>query len=171
MAAHELEMQMQIMSVPPPGAPQPLMQPPPGMLIMQQQQQSSGINQLPSTTLQPPPSLPSALQQSWSVDLSSLDESNDLPSLMGARIDRPDDEPPANDDPEKSPEVLVLPKALEDVFAFKDQLADELGRTDGEIPFDAMPSFIDGRLDGLGAIRAAGVISGNIFLFISRLFF
>lgn len=162
MAAHELEMQMQIMSVPPPGAH--LSMQPPGMLIMQQQQQQSlGVNQLQSTTLQPPPSLPSGLQQSWPSDLSTLEESNDLPSLMGVQINRPGEER-QNEDHEKSPEVLVLPKALEDVFAFKDQLADELGRTDGEIPFDLMPSFIDNRLDGLGAIRAAGVISGNIFV-------
>lgn len=162
MAAHELEMQMQIMSVPPPGAH--LSMQPPGMLIMQQQQQQSlGVNQLQSTTLQPPPSLPSGLQQSWPSDLSTLEESNDLPSLMGVQINRPGEER-QNEDHEKSPEVLVLPKALEDVFAFKDQLADELGRTDGEIPFDSMPSFIDNRLDGLGAIRAAGVISGNIFV-------
>lgn len=161
-AAHELERQIQIMSVPPPGA-QSLMQPPPGMLIMQQQQQlTSGVNQLQSTTLQPPPSLPTGLQQqSWSADLPPVGESNDLPSLMAVQINRPEDETQNEEPPEKPSEVLVLPKALEDVFAFKDQLADELGRTDGEIPFDAMPGFGDNRLDGLSAIRSAGVISGK----------
>lgn len=55
----------------------------------------------------------------------------------------------------KTDGVLVLPKALEDVFAFKDQLADQLGRTDGEIPAEA------GRPDGVPNRAHAGVISGE----------
>lgn len=47
---------------------------------------------------------------------------------MSVKVDKPDEIKA------KKPSELVLPKALEDVLAFKDQLADELGRTDGELP-------------------------------------
>lgn len=52
---------------------------------------------------------------------------------MSIKLDKPDDMK------SKSPSEVVLPKALEDVFAFKDQLAGELGRKDGEIPVDERP--------------------------------
>lgn len=53
--------------------------------------------------------------------------------------------------------AVVLPKALEDVFAFKDQLADQLGRTDGEMPAEV------GRPDEMSMPKAnAGVISGEL---------
>lgn len=180
MAAHELEMQMQIMSVPPPGAQNQTpgvlntpvgnmqMMPPPGLSMMPPPNSAQTQSMLPqSSTLQPPPGLQSVLQPNWPEELSAIDGEGELPSLMSVRIDRPDEQNPTDDKHESGvAEVLVLPKALEDVFAFKDQLADELGRVDGEIPIDITPNFVENRLDGLGAIKAAGVISGECFFFI-----
>lgn len=54
----------------------------------------------------------------------------ELPSLMSMKVDKPEDI-------KSLPNEVILPKALEDVFAFKDQLAGELGRKDGELPIDS----------------------------------
>lgn len=173
MAAHEMEMQMQIMSVPPPGSqpqapgvlhtpatvPPPLL-PPLGLSMLPPTNQMLAPPQQAST-LQPPPGLPPGLQSAnWPDELDG--ETTDLPTLMGVRVEPPEDEQTSDDKNDSSvSEVLVLPKALEDVFAFKDQLADELGRADGEIPIDTTTNYVEHRLDALGAIKAAGVISGK----------
>lgn len=123
MAEHEIEMMHQMMSVPPGVTPNlpPRAMPPPNVL----------------TSVPPPPLLPTlppmnpVPNPNWSDDLPSTDNgnsnANELPSLMSMKVDKPDDMK------SKSPSDVVLPKALEDVFAFKDQLAGELGRTDGEL--------------------------------------
>ncbi|KAG4076317.1 hypothetical protein HA402_005760 [Bradysia odoriphaga] len=121
MAEHEIEMMHQMMSVPPPN--------PPGV----------SSNLPPPRAMPPPPLLPTLPpinampNPNWSDDIPvSTDNgnANELPSLMSMKVDKPDDMK------SKSPSEVVLPKALEDVFAFKDQLAGELGRTDGELPID-----------------------------------
>lgn len=66
--------------------------------------------------------------QNWSDEVDKGISS--LPPLMSVKVDRPEDTK------SKASAEVVLPKALEDVFAFKDQLAGELGRKDGEIPVD-----------------------------------
>ncbi len=138
MAEHEIEMMHQMMSVPPnpPGVTPSLPPPPPTRVVMP----PPNVN----TSVPPPPLLPTlppinAMQNpNWSDDLPSTDNgnsnANELPSLMSMKVDKPDDMK------NKSPSEVILPKALEDVFAFKDQLAGELGRTDGEleIPIDVM---------------------------------
>lgn len=74
-------------------------------------------------------------QSTWPED-STVDNNSGggnadhLPSLMSMKVDKPDEMK------NKITGDVVLPKALEDVFAFKDQLAGELGRKDGEIPSD-----------------------------------
>lgn len=133
MAEHEIEMMHQMMSVPP-GPPNPpgVTVPPVGPPTMSMP--PPNVN----TSVPPPPLLPTlppinAMQNpNWSDDLSPTDNGNlnELPSLMSMKVDKPDDMK------NKSPSEVVLPKALEDVFAFKDQLAGELGRTDGELPVD-----------------------------------
>lgn len=79
------------------------------------------------TSLQPPPGLN---VPNW-MDESQEKQPPALPSLMSVKVDKPDDLK------NKGNSELILPKALEDVFAFKDQLAGELGRKDGEIPIDS----------------------------------
>lgn len=129
MAEHEIEMMHQMMSVPP-GPPNPPgvspNHPPPGP-----PPNRPNVN----TSLPPPPLLPTlpainAMQNTNWGDDSDNGNPNELPSLMSMKVDKPDDMK------SKSPSEVVLPKALEDVFAFKDQLAGELGRTDGELPVD-----------------------------------
>lgn len=132
MAAHELEMQRQMMSVPPVNMPGGnLAVPPPGMPPPNMPPPNLNTSMLPPPNLQPPPAPPSQQQQqqNWADDINN-DSSNDLPSLMSMKVDKPDDMK------NKNPSEVILPKALEDVFAFKDQLTGELGRKDGEIPID-----------------------------------
>lgn len=64
-------------------------------------------------------------QNQWTDE---VDKAHNLPSLMSVKVDKPEDIKPT-----KNTAELILPKALEDVFAFKDQLAGEMGRRDGEI--------------------------------------
>lgn len=137
MAEHEMEMMHQMMSVPP-GPPAPGVSPnhPPPGPPPNRSMPPPNVN----TSVPPPPLLPTlppinAMQNpNWGDDLSPSDNgnsnANELPSLMSMKVDKPDDMK------SKSPSEVVLPKALEDVFAFKDQLAGELGRTDGELPVD-----------------------------------
>lgn len=54
-----------------------------------------------------------------------------LPPLMSVKVDKPD-EMKTN----KATGELILPKALEDVLKFKDQLAGEMGRVDGEVDIE-----------------------------------
>lgn len=163
MAEHEAEMQRQMMSVPPgtqmmngpppnigmhqpnipgnangnapnfhPGNMPPMMQPPmmPPHNMMPAMSGGHNANALPPGDGMPPNFNGQQNEPDWTQD--EVDKSaHSLPSLMSVKVDRPDDLK-AN----KASENLVLPKALEDVFAFKDQLADELGRADGEIPID-----------------------------------
>lgn len=96
----------------------------------------SHINQLSDSVIDLAPSNFSGLndRSNWTQD--EVDKSsNNLPSLMSVKVDKPDDMKIS-----KNPCELILPKALEDVFAYKDQLADELGRIDGEIPVDVEKS-------------------------------
>lgn len=184
MAVHEMEMQRQILSVPPMDFPPPgIHAPPPGMpppnmhqlpppniiqqtseppsappsLIVQQQQQQQQMSMPPMSLLlneqleqelQHQMQIQQQLQQQqhkmhqlqkpqqspWPED-PIIDGNDHLPSLMSMKVNKPDDMIR-----NKSPSDVVLPKALEDVFAFKDQLADKLGRKDGEIAVDERPS-------------------------------
>lgn len=120
MAEHEKEMQRQMMSVPPIGVPNSMSVPPPGM----------GAPSGPPPSLM---SLPTQQNPNWLPDDANENVSNELPSLMAMKVDKPDDVTGSKSPTSNS---VVLPKALEDVFAFKDQLTDELGRKDGEIPVD-----------------------------------
>lgn len=133
MAEHEMEMTRQMMSVPP-GPPNP-----PGVSTNLPPPGPPTTRVLPppnvNTSVPPPPllpTLPPMQNPNWGDDLSPTDNgnANELPSLMSMKVDKPDDMK------NKSPSEVILPKALEDVFAFKDQLAGELGRTDGELPID-----------------------------------
>uniref|UniRef100_A0A336KXN9 CSON001151 protein n=1 Tax=Culicoides sonorensis TaxID=179676 RepID=A0A336KXN9_CULSO len=82
---------------PPPMMPNPMMQGPPP----------------PGSLMQgPPPGIPPPTNAN----------PNEIPSLMSLNVGRPGEE---NAPPKKDP--LVLPKAIEDVLAFKDQLANEIG--------------------------------------------
>ena len=154
MAAHELEMQRQIMSVPPmnlpppgsnapPAAPTttnvpPLGMPPSGMLppgIPPPGMPPPGMPPagMPPPNMAPPNMPPPNWHQDESHNIQNTENgigSLELPSLMSMKLDKPDDMK------NKSPSEVILPKALEDVFAFKDQLAGELGRADGEVPVD-----------------------------------
>lgn len=146
LAEHEVEMQRQMMSVPtntvppgippashppnfgPPGTlpPPPVVQPnnmPPPNTAQSHIEPPPGHG--PPSSLQPPPGL------NWIEDTPQDKQQQTLPSLMSVKVDKPDDLK------NKGNNELVLPKALEDVFAFKDQLAGELGRKDGEIPIDS----------------------------------
>lgn len=111
MAEHEAEMQRQMLSVPPMNAPgtESLGLPP-----------NSNLTSAPPAMVPPP-----SFNPNWTDE---VDKANSLQPLMSVKVDKPED------DDNKQNEEVVLPKALEDVFAFKDQLADELGRKDGEIP-------------------------------------
>lgn len=152
MAEHEAEMQRQMMSVPAPGT-QMMNAPPPGMPVLnpnQHQQIMQPNNMLPPPSPagmpmmhntndinQPPPPPPSfnpanEPPPNWGTDETDKSVHN-LPPLMSVKVDKPDEMKGAN--APNSGEV-ILPKALEDVFAFKDQLADEMGRFDGEIEAD-----------------------------------
>lgn len=104
MADHEVEMQRQMMSVPPMMAP--------------------GINQ-PNHNLSASGIVPPPFNPPWNDEVDKA-----LPPLMSVRVAKPDDVR------DKEISDVILPKALEDVFAFKDQLADELGRKDGEVPVE-----------------------------------
>lgn len=73
--------------------------------------------------------------QNWNTD--EVDKSaHSLPPLMSVKIDKPDEVKSNSSSNKPISGELILPKALEDVLAFKDQLADELGRADGEIPYE-----------------------------------
>lgn len=157
---HEAEMQRQMMSVPgngPPGPPPNLGAPPnlgplpnlgppanlpphmghPNMAPPPLLGQPPNMPPSPLNYGPPPPSGPNPSPinnigpplENWQGEGSP--ENHELQPLMSMKVDKPDDIKA------KSNAELVLPKALEDVFAFKDQLADELGRTDGEIPIDS----------------------------------
>lgn len=149
MAEHEAEMQRQMMSVPvpgtqmmnapPPGMPMPninpnmmqppnnMVPPPPPQMAMppQMMHNANDMNQPPP--FNPPPSE----QQNWGTDETDK-SSHNLPSLMSVKVDKPDEVKGNN----QNAGEVILPKALEDVFAFKDQLADEMGRVDGELPVE-----------------------------------
>lgn len=156
---HEAEMQRQMMSVPGNVPPQNMgvihnIGPPPNLLpphMGQPQPPHIGIppgnlnhpnNMVAHPNMVPPPSNASLEPPGWSEDNGG--EPTELQPLMSMKVDKPDDLRP------KSVDELVLPKALEDVFAFKDQLADEMGRTDGEIPIETDKSV---------QITSTGVIS------------
>lgn len=138
MAEHEAEMQRQMMSVPAPGTQMMTAPPPPGMPM-------PNLNQNMMQTNVPPPHIPMMHntndlappgfnpndQSNWGTDETDKSAHN-LPSLMSVKVDKPDE---VKGNGQNTSEV-VLPKALEDVFAFKDQLADEMGRIDGEIPLE-----------------------------------
>lgn len=151
MAEHEAEMQRQMMSVPapgtqmmntlPPGMPMPNMNqnimqpnsmvppPPMGIPIMHN---TNDISQPPQLPFNQPPGEQQQQQPNWGIDETDKSVHNLPPPLMSVKVDKPE-EVKGN---QQSPSEVVLPKALEDVFAFKDQLADELGRGDGEIPIE-----------------------------------
>lgn len=155
MAEHEAEMQRQMMSVPAPGtqmmnAPPPGMPMPPNLNQNQQIMQPNNmippapgipimhgtndinINQLPPP---PPPTFnPSNEPPNWGGTDETDKSAHNLPPLMSVKVDKPDEIKGPN---AQNAGDVVLPKALEDVFAFKDQLADEMGRVDGEIPVEA----------------------------------
>lgn len=152
LAEHEAEMQRQMMSVQgsgPPSGP-PNLRPPPNMggpppnmnhtnnIVQHPNMGPPHMGQPPNHphNFAPPPgqNQPGPPQNnlvhppgSWIDDAT---EALELQPLMSMKVDKPDDLK------NKSSGEVVLPKALEDVFAFKDQLADELGRTDGEIPVE-----------------------------------
>lgn len=143
MAEHEAEMQRQMMSVPAPGT-QILNAPPPGMPMPNINQ---GMMQQNNMVPPPPMGMPmmhnandinqSAFNQqgdqpNWGTDETDKSVHN-LPPLMSVKVDKPDDVKSNNN---QNAGEVILPKALEDVFAFKDQLADEMGRADGEIPIE-----------------------------------
>lgn len=77
--------------------------------------------------LLPPPGVPPSLtgNRNWSersgdiVDNVGENNQNDLPSLLSLHVEKPDEDSNKGD--------VVLPKALEQVFALKDQRAAELG--------------------------------------------
>lgn len=150
MAEHEAEMQRQMMSVPIPGA-QMMNAPPPGMTVPNMNQNQAII---PSTNnMLPPPGMPMMHHNAndrnhpppppfnpsnepppnWGTDETDKSAHN-LQPLMSVKVDKPDEMTGSN---AQSAGDMILPKALEDVFAFKDQLADEMGRVDGEIPIEA----------------------------------
>lgn len=117
-----------------PPAPPPNMGPPPHNFgpphvpaPNQQPQQGNNIIHPPGNWSDDEP-LPQQQQ------LHQQQQQPELQPLMSMKVDKPDDIKSKNTE-------LVLPKALEDVFAFKDQLADELGRTDGEIPVETEKSI------------------------------
>lgn len=116
--------------------PHPNMGPPPNFMPppMHQQQQL------------PPPQLALEPPGIRNDDDGNANEQSgqELQPLMSVIVDKPD-ELKGN-----SNEELILPKALEDVFAFKHQLADEFGRTDGEIYIESEKHL---------QISATGVIS------------
>lgn len=99
MAEHEIEMQRQMMSV-----PQVMGLPPPNLMP-------------PSLNIGAPP-------PNWQMDDNGQneEEKKTIPSLMSLKLDKPDD-----DDNNKKSSDVILPKALEDVLAFKDQRVLELG--------------------------------------------
>lgn len=153
MAEHEAEMQRQMMSVPAPGT-QMMNAPPPGMPVPnlnQNQQIMQPNNMMPPPTSagmpmmhssndinQPPPPPPgfnptNEPPPNWGTDETDKSAHN-LPPLMSVKVDKPDEMKGSN---AQNTGEVVLPKALLDVFAFKDQLADEMGRVDGEIPLEA----------------------------------
>lgn len=150
MAEHEAEMQRQMMSVPVPGT-QMMNAPPPGLPPPSMQNINPNIMQQNNLLPPPPIGIPPMIHnpndmnqqapppsfnqqnepQNWGTDETDKSTHN-LPPLMSVKVDKPDDIKGINPN---SGEV-ILPKALEDVFAFKDQLADEMGRGDGEIPIE-----------------------------------
>uniref|UniRef100_A0A7G3AYN7 Putative splicing factor 3b subunit 2 n=1 Tax=Lutzomyia longipalpis TaxID=7200 RepID=A0A7G3AYN7_LUTLO len=123
MAEHEAEMQRQIMSVPPsmavppPGIPPPGIPPtgipPPGVPL--------GPLPAPGTMSVPPPPVPGGPPGAWSQPDSGNESDEKIPSLMSLVLDKPDEVKA------KKPAEVVLPKALEEVLALKDQRAMELG--------------------------------------------
>lgn len=151
MAEHEAEMQRQMMSVPapgtqmmnapPPGMPMPNMNPnimqqnnmmpppPPQMGMPPMMHNPNDMNQPPP--FNPPPNDQPNFEPNWGTDETDKSAHN-LPSLMSVKVDKPDEMKGNN----QNAGEVILPKALEDVFAFKDQLADEMGRVDGEIPLE-----------------------------------
>lgn len=149
MAEHEAEMQRQMMSVPAPGTQVPSSLPPPPMQNINQNmmQQNNllppppmGIPPLmhnnPNERIQQPPVQFNEQNenQTWGNDeTDKSSSSHGLTPLMSVKVDKPDDVKGNN---QINSSDVVLPKALEDVFAFKDQLADELGRVDGELPIE-----------------------------------
>lgn len=81
---------------------------------------------------QPPFNPPPGEQPNWGTDETDKSSLHTLPPLMSVKVDKPDEVKGNN----QNPGEVVLPKALEDMFAFKDQLADEMGRVDGELPIE-----------------------------------
>lgn len=151
MAEHEAEMQRQMMSVPVPGAP--MNAPPPGMPIPPNMNHpNSAIMQTNSMMPpgmpmmhnandrnHPPPPLFNPSNEpppNWGTDETDKSAHNIQP-LMSVRVDKPGEMKGGPNGGQGSGGEMILPKALEDVFAFKDQLADEMGRVDGEIPIEA----------------------------------
>lgn len=103
--------------------------PPPNMQMNMNPNMNPNMNQMQGIPMGMPMNMPNQ-QPNWSSDEVDRGAHN-LPPLMSVKVDKPD-EIKTN----KAAGELVLPKALEDVLAFKDQLADEMGRIDGEIDYE-----------------------------------
>uniref|UniRef100_A0A1B0D788 Uncharacterized protein n=1 Tax=Phlebotomus papatasi TaxID=29031 RepID=A0A1B0D788_PHLPP len=114
MAEHEAEMQRQILSVPPSMAVPPPGIPPPSVAM--------GQLPPPGTMTVPPPPVPgNGPPGGWNQGDSGNESDDKIPSLMSLVLDKPDEVKG------KKPAEVVLPKALEEVLALKDQRALELG--------------------------------------------
>ncbi|XP_055696911.1 splicing factor 3B subunit 2 [Phlebotomus papatasi] len=114
MAEHEAEMQRQILSVPPSMAVPPPGIPPPSVTM--------GQLPPPGTMTVPPPPVPgNGPPGGWNQGDSGNESDDKIPSLMSLVLDKPDEVKG------KKPAEVVLPKALEEVLALKDQRALELG--------------------------------------------
>ncbi|XP_059611658.1 splicing factor 3B subunit 2 [Phlebotomus argentipes] len=119
MAEHEAEMQRQMMSVPPPGIAMGQL-PPPGTMPV------------------PPPAVPGGPPGTWSQQDSGNESDEKIPSLMSLVLDKPDEVKA------KKPAEVVLPKALEEVLALKDQRAMELGSQAEDIMKATQPQMSTG---------------------------
>lgn len=120
MMEHEMEMQRQIMSVSPvvpSGGPMTV---PPPILTPQGLQTVVIPHGVPPPPT-PPSHLPPPQSQNWSSSPEQLENDGDdskLTPLMSVKVDNPDD-----DGKNDKPSEVILPKALEDVLALKDQRA------------------------------------------------
>lgn len=131
-----MKQQRQVMPVPISGAhmmnePPPNLPMPPNMPPNMQHNMPPNMPQIPGMR---PMSIPMNLgppqPSNWSAD--EVDRgAQGLTPLMSVKVDKPT-EMKTN----KATGELILPKALEDVLKFKDQLAGEMGRVDGEVDIE-----------------------------------
>lgn len=95
----------------------------------------------PPPGMMAPPNMPSGMMASsgnspnWALDEMPSDNELDhgkIPSLMSLQLDKPDDSIIDMKKPQSVTNIadLILPKALEDVLAFKDQRVAELGENE-----------------------------------------